>query len=571
MGAFFLSHQNTTIDESKVTETYFRKGFKSPLKIKFGEYNLLLYKKQLMDLNNYYHNPEGSIYVCGSFFYKESNYEDSLSLLLNDFIKNIVDPQRLYGNYSILIQNKVTNQLAFIVDPSFIKNIYFDDTKFILSTDLLAIYSSIPDHYTVNRNAIIENITTGHLIGPDSYVNEIKKTDKINFFNLNVSFQDIQFHTYKPKIDKEPLRFSEAIENAGYHLDNYFKSVKALSDEYGAHIGLTGGFDSRLLLMFGKRHLKSLSTNSFWRPNSIEYINAKKLSEVAETEFFSFENNPFVCPEKETMLEKSFYFFDGQMRSQNDWIQEFNLPEYSEYSADKHYVGFHGCGGEQYRNADRMMRRISLKTYVKHEWMFKQCRNSFLNKDLEKNITENIKRKLKRLVEIPHDSISIIELKRIQNEVWNTANRATRVNLLNQQMFYFAPFTEYQISRSAYNYVPFLGNSLSFQIKLMKNLDPLLSTVPTNYGFTIYNEEPFKFKLIPFVFNLLPRKIFYFLYFQLKNFTKHQYDYNSFYKESDSELKAISKDVDLSKIGSNKYLGNLLVSADYFFKQIKKL
>jgi len=568
MGAFFLYHKNTKIKEKSVDNLYTNKGFSKPLEIQIGDYYLKLYKKQLIDINNYYKDKENYIFVCGSLFYKGLSYKQSLKVLLEDLIKNNINAKELYGNYAFIFYNDKYKKIKFFIDPSFIKNIYFDKTKKIISSDFLAIIESSASIYTLNKNAIIENIISGHLISPDTYSNEIQKLDKVNILLIEDYFKRIKPIVPKPVIINNINTFSEAVDHANEQIQNYFRKVSNLANEFGANIGLTGGFDSRLLFMHARKYLKKLISNSFWRPNSIEFTNAKALAQTAAIDFISFEKDPFLKPEKSEMLKKNYLFFDGQVRSQNNWDEEFSLPEYSARIAGNHFVGFHGCGGEQYRNSDRLMRKLSLKNFIYYDWMFKQCENPFLDKKLQYEIFKNIKQKILRLVDIPGNKIGLPELKKIQNEIWNTANRATRVNVLNQQQFYFAPFTEYQLSYSAYNYIPYLGKSFKFQLGMMRNTDPKLSAVKTNYGFNILEGETFKFRLFPYVINIIPRSLLYSIFHLIKG-TKKKTKLNKKLKLSNPFIYKIGNKLNFTKLNLNNNLGNSLDSFNYLLDQIK--
>jgi len=569
MGAFFLYNKDTKISYSEVEDLFTKKGFSEPQSFQIGEYYLKLYKKQLVDINNYYKDESNYIFVCGSLFYKGLGFNESLKFLLSDFINNCINSQELYGNYVVLFYNGQKKEVVFCIDPAFIKNVYFDITKKIISSDFLAIIEAASETYTLNKMALIENLTTGYLISPDTYANEIQKLDKKNINQLGSGFRGIKVKNLSPLNNARIVGFENAIEHANGQLSDYFGFVKNLTDEFGANIGLTGGFDSRLLLMHARKKIKRLIANSFWRPNSIEYINAKELAKAAGIDFISFEEKPFAKPEKQEMLRKAYYFFDGQIRSQNNWDEEFNLPEYSAQIAANYLVGFHGCGGEQYRNADRLIGKMSLRTYIQYEWMFKQCENAFLDRKLQAAVYENIARKIRRLIDIPANQVGLPELKRIQNEIWNTANRATRVNVLNQQQFYFAPFTEYQIAHSAYKYIPYLGKSLFFQLEMLKRLDHDLSAVKTNYGFTISEGEPFRFKIIPYLLNLLPRAVFYKLYFRIRKTQKKTNKINSYKNSTYQYIDELGKKINLIKISNNKNLSNGLVSCDFLLKNIR--
>jgi len=568
MGAFFLSHISAVIDNPRIDLIYQKKGFKSLYYIQIGEYKLKLFRKQILDLPNYFQYNGNYIFVCGSLFYKGLSYKDSISQLLSDFLSNKLENEKLYGNYAIIFYTSSTKEIVFATDPAHIKNIYFDSKNKIITTDFLALINSSENNYTLNKLALIENITTGHLISPDTYANEIEKLDKVNFKSIEPNFPGIRIYDLTQKVNNTFLNRKDAIKHANTKLSDYFQSVAKLTDEFGAHIGLTGGFDSRLLLMHARKHIKKLITNSFWRPNSAEFFHAKVLAKVAGIKFASFEKDHFQLPIKEVMLEKSYYFFDGQIRSQNNWDQEFNLPEYAEKIAFGHFVGFHGCGGEQYRNADRFIKQITVKAYIQHEWMFKQCVNVFIDDNLQTLVYDNINKKIRRLAYIKRDKIGLEELKKIQNEIWNTANRTTRINVLNQQQFYFAPFTEFQLSHAAYDYIPYLGNSLSFQIELMKELDIELAAVKSNYSFDISKGETFIYHLIPYLFNMLPRSIFYFLYFKLRKLQTNKFPFASFFENSHSFFSTLKSSIDFEKLSKSNSLGNSLSSFDILLKRL---
>ncbi|MCE5348296.1 MAG: hypothetical protein LLG13_18675 [Bacteroidales bacterium] len=567
MGAFFLYHKDSKITESLVDDLYALKGFKNPFKISIGSYNLVLFRKQAVNIMNYYKNGENYLFVVGSLFYKGSGYKESLEKLLNDFTKNCIEPQNLYGNYVMIFYANINKQITFCIDPAFIKNVYFDAGKKIITTDFLALIEAFPGFYSLNKTALIENLTTGSLISPDTYAKEIQKLDKVNITTIELNFPGIRVQQIKPEINESVYSYKTAVEQANKRLSEYFSAVRNLTDEFGAHIGLTGGFDSRLLLIHAKKRLKHLSVNSFWRDNSLEYLNAKELAKVSNLDFFTFEDAPYMMPGKEVMLVKSYYFFDGQIRSQNNWEEEFSLSDYTFRIASNNFVGFHGCGGEQYRNANRLMRKMSLRTFIMNEWMFKQCLNVFSDINLQKEVYQNIENKILRLVNIENSKVGLYELKRIQNEVWNSANRVTRVNLINQQMFYFAPFTEYTVSMSAYDFVPYLGNSFSFQKEMMKEQDKSLAGVKTNYGFNILEKEPLKYKIIPYIVNVIPRSLFYPIFFKRKNQQRNSFSVSEFEKNAHPVFLDLVQGINLDKLGKNINLGNSINSFNYFIKK----
>ncbi len=568
MGAFFLHKNPQKTDLERVINSYRKKGFSEPHTFRLGKYKLQLYEKQLLHLRNYFRQDKLSVFAVGSLFYKGLGFQQSLKSLLSDFKNRRIDANSLYGNYVLIFFDESTEKTSFYTDPSFIKNVYFDEQNQCISTDFLALLAFRNGDYTLNIPAIVENLTTGHLISPDTYVNEIEKLDKVNIKELNQQFEGIGFNCLKPALADQVRSRAEAIDHANQLLTNYFKGVSAIGNEFGAHIGLTGGFDSRLLLMHARKQIKKLNVNSFWRPESKEYINARVLAKTAGLDFFSFEEKPFNVPGKEKMAEELMLVFDGQVRSQNRWDEEFALKDYTAAVANNHFVGFHGCGGEQYRNADRFSGKTSLRSFIFNEWMFKQCRNPFKDEKLKQEIFENIQRKLFRLIDDLGSRIGLFDLKRIQNEVWNTANRATRPNVLNQQQFYFAPFTEFIISHNAYNYIPFLGRSLSFQIDMMKKFDKELAAVTTNYGFNLIEGEPFKNRMISAVSGVIPRKLILQIYQKVKNISSPPPSALEFEGQMHPVLQDLNEPLDFKVLTHNVNLSSGVYAFNHLLNNI---
>lgn len=567
MGALFLYHRETEIDTESVRRLYSTKGFSDPVICDLGNYQLWVYRKQLIGVNNFVSNETGRVFACGSLFYKGLGYTESLQQLLDDFLGECINHSALFGNYILLFQRNRESEFTLSVDPALIKNVYFDGERKVLSTDFLAILESSQGNYSLNRIALVENLITGSLISPETYANEIHKVDKINFPEIEKALPGVKARLFTPEIRSDFTDFKSAVEDANLKLDDYFSSAAGISEQYGANIGITGGFDSRLLLIYARKHIKRLSCNSFWRTYSREYINARELAEATGLSFSTFEKSPFMKLSDESIPLIPYLFFDGQIRSQNRWDEEFNLPEYNSQLISGSGVGFHGCGGEQYRNADRYLSKMRLDSFIRHEWLFRQSRDMFLNRSLRLDVFKNLEKKILRLLQPIRNKIDLAEMKRFQNEIWNTSNRTTRVNVLNQQQFYFAPFTEYAISHTAYGYVPYLGSSFRFQAEMMKRADPVLAAVTNNYGFNISEGEPLKMRLFSSAASLLPRAVLYKAYFLFRKFSGGRYE--NLTGPVHPVISGLEGDIDIRLLSKNEINGPLLKSFNFMLQRTK--
>ncbi|MBN1183507.1 MAG: hypothetical protein JXB49_14555 [Bacteroidales bacterium] len=548
MGAFFLFPKSSSIDRRRVLDIYRKKGFGEPAFHNLGSFELFHFPKQIIKTPNSVTYKNHSIYVVGSLFYKGNSFQDSIKTLLIDYINSCIDSGRLYGNFVVIIY-KQNERVTFIFDKSFIKSVYYDPKNAIISTDLICIANSGVSQYTINKQSIIESLITGSLIPPSTYYNEIIRIDK-NSVHL-IDTENTRYFELTFGKQYEIHGYSESQQYIIEQLVSYFKDASNISNEFGAHIGLTGGLDSRLILMLARKNFTNLLTNSFWRRNSSDYEIAKQLASLAQSRFFSLENSTFNLPKIDEMLETGYYFMDGQIRSQNFWQEPFSLPSYCTLMANKHFVGFHGAGGEQYRNADRMNKSLNIYDWVEYDWIYKQGGNFFINEKDKNEFTNYLVEKIKAKIDVKDNEINLLTLKKVQNEVYNQSNRTTRLNFLNQLFFYFAPFTEYQIASTALKIVPHLGNSINYQIDLMNNIDHELSNFVTTYGFKLTDKLPLRYNVLPKLVNALPRKILYKIFLKYKTQNFNQADTNDIYISNSREYLADT--LNFEKLLKNKY------------------
>lgn len=565
MGAFFLN-RDSNVDVQRKDAIFSKLGFRAKKSFKLGIYQLDLYEKQLLQLENFIESDVSSIFVCGSIVYKGLGYRESLRALLEDYDNRQINHRLLYGNYVIFFYNNATNQLGLLIDPLFIKNCYFDADNGLISSHFLAIVQSSTHERSINRLAIIESIVTGNLIPPDTYLNGIQKCCAVNYSFISQTFKNIECIQNRYTIDCSVNSFGSAVIDANIRLKDYFDAQVNLTKQFGAHIGLTGGFDSRLLLLQASNKLENLTTNSFFRENSKEFIIAKRLASEVSIDFRSFEENKPAELLKTVDSELVFLFLDGQIRSENYVDEVFNLPTYSELLYKGSGIGYHGCGGEQYRNADRFSGKQNFRDWVENEWVFRLGRSVFTSKKMEENLIDSVSHKIRRILDYDDKYVDLHIIKRVQNEIWNQSNRTTRVNALNQQLFYFAPFTEYQLSISSYSYIPYLGRYAEFQIAMMRQFQSSLNDINLSYGFSISNGPSLKTNFVSYLAHLVPRKILIDLHRKIR--ANNSLNINNSLEYED--IRQFTEGVNLSTLLNSNYGGKTLLALKELVRTLNK-
>ena len=430
----------------------------------------------------------------------------TLEALLVDFENVKFDNARLIGHYFIFI---ICNGKTFLLnDGTSLITAYHDKNGSFLTSSFI-IASSICKELTLSKQIVIENLITGGITGNDTLFSEIKRFSK----NSVSVFPEIDFNFPVVKEETRSLKTrSQALEFQAEVLGNYLNDCKPLADEFGADTGLTGGFDSRLLLGCMKRHFNNLQVHSHFRSEpSIEYEIAKEIADGMKIRFVSPVVKSFKTYNEEELfilMESSYKFYDAQIRIHCNWNEEYNTLEYRLKVLNNKALGFHGIGGEQYRNADRLcLKSWDLKKWLRYKIIRRTGGKVFTDQHTElaliDRMTSNIKEQLG--MSINKKRITLGDLKRINNEVFTSSFRGARTSAENKLSFFLSPFADFHVSTSAYEIIPFLDCTNNFEIDLIKIISPVLASFQTNYGYSLKEGEPFRKYFVKTLFeNFLP-------------------------------------------------------------------
>lgn len=565
MAAFLIFPNSVHLNKEAIVQHFQEIGILNYSEHKLGDYSLLLFQKIKINELNYIRNDAGLLASVGSFVYKGLNYRNGLSELFKDLENNCYDANQIYGIYTLIYHDSRNDKTTVISDPALFKSLYVDFRTKILSSHWMPIIRVQPNKYPLNTSALLESVITGSLIAPDTYAVGIERVCQSNFKELQTHFPEMNFRRELPLIENNVKTSEEGISLTNQLLQDYFRDCNKLSEQYGAHVGLTGGFDSRLLMVHAHQNLSKVSANSFYRPNSKEYDIAKKIAKQLKLDFCTHEGLNY--KEKDlTDEEKTFLYLDGQIRSQNYINEPFSNPSYFDSLYNNYFVGFHGCGGEQYRNAERFPKRLSLKSYIRTEWLKKDTLNLLQNQEIKDKVFNRVYDKIQNEIGLQDDIFSLYDIKRFQNEIWNPANRLTRANALNQSMFYFAPFTEYILSQSAYKLIPFLGIGNNYQVKILQATRSEVNAIETVHGYSINKGISKKESILNNVFSIIPRSFGIRLFNIIKQRRKKKTTNNNFLFEDNNPLKFL---FDQKKTIYSKEVQNNIIASNYLFKLLE--
>jgi hypothetical protein len=542
----------------------------------FGEYTFFLSKKRLLSTNNYFEIGDSFIGCVGTPVYKRLSFNRGLEEILKDEMESKINQDELFGHYFIFVW--ANNELKIYTDGTGLLKVFFNKIGLCLSSSFLILIDIMRRQLTLNKTTITENIITGGITGGETYFNEITEFTEEHFYTL----KGIEINVPGFKQVTVPTNRAEVFDQQVDILSRYFDSIKNLADEFGVDTGLTGGYDSRLLLSLIVKHFKNFHVHSHFKNySSTEWNIAALITKNCNIEFVSpsvrsFES--FNDEELSMVMTSSYKFYDGQIRIHCNWNEEYNTLEYRVKTLGNKRLGFHGIGGEQYRNADRKcLNSTSLDLWIKYQFLRKFGGASFYDPISESALSDHIKSKIcKQLGLNSKSKFTLFDLKRIQNEIFNQSYRGMRTNAENKLSFFLSPFADIQVSRAAYRIIPFMDCTNNFEIDLIRKFSPLLAGYTSDYGFSFDRKEPFVKYIGPVIFeNFLPSKVKW----KLKEIYKGNKFNNSFRNKTESSpllkryvqnVKDLELPLNIEEIIKRPESAPLVISTGYFLENFKK-
>lgn len=504
MGALYLYHESQLKTKDEVQETFLKRGFTESTEIIMGSYRLIVYGKMLVQNKQIYQKGQDCIVVCGTMIYKGLGVNESLSELFRDIVSNSIDENQLIGHF--ICVEFINSKIRIITDRLCTLPLYYSEDQLIFSSSFLALSSAIKTPLTINTFAMLEILLGQGVLPPDTQIDQIKRwTPSASDATIN----HISFYKYSdPQIDHSEIHsVSDAINRQIENLDAYFVQAKPLLTEYGACMGLTGGFDSRLLLAFLIRHGIKTECYTHWQNGvSEDFKIASAIAEKLSLKLSYVEEHYRKDSQGGSSLEDGYLFTDGQIRRQYYWNEIYTSEEYYKKLGLKARVGLNGVGGEQYRNSEGFPHfKGSLTNWLNDKILY-TVPNVFLNKKLAEEFRERFTQKVANLLRIDETLMSNLIVKRYFNEVYGYTNRYYRAGFENQLMYHLSPFSDSFNSLYAYGAIPYLGNLHGFQMEMIKRVNPQLAGINSSYGFPFDANIPLLYKVARNIQRSLPQR-----------------------------------------------------------------
>jgi len=497
MGAFFMFKKKTDCNLASVRRVFDKKGFDPPLEYKLGPFILWIYQKQVATLKNaYVSSNESSVFSAGTPIYRNLSYSAGLKKLIEDYENGGIDFGNLFGNYCLIFFSK--GKIQLLLDPLHVQHIFTDRDFTRFSTSFLSVMASFNERVTLNRNAFYEKLTTGYIVGSETLVNEIHRVTPNILPEVKtpaLSFLRSPLYPLEP-ISRYCDDFQHCVERQVASLRNYMANIKPFVIDHGCDLGISGGYDSRLLMLLAVEAglPLSLHTHHTKGVHDKELEIVKRIASQKNRELRIRSTLPIEMHSEDDLagiLEDGLYYYDARNGDNTGAISETYTRFYKKETLGKNGVRLNGEGGEIFRNYYFTSRnKIDFPQWMIHHIFYPFSEWVFTDKDIFRHSQQRILGKMEKALKVDlFGKVSLLTVRRYYAQLRLPQCEGINHSADNQVCFFITPFIEPSIIFNSYEALPFIGIGGQFQSAMISYIDKTTADIQSHYGFPISKES----------------------------------------------------------------------------------
>ena len=441
--------------------------------------------------NVYTKNNIGGLLI-GTVLYCGYDSNTVLKSITEDFLNNTLNLDNLKGNYVLIFWRG--NDIFILNDKLGVQPIFYDKNSNRYSSSFLLLLKNSKSKFKINQDAFLEKLATGFISGSDTLVIGISKIlpSSVYLHNKNISIKWIK-HSYQ-QLDEIEFHSSgkkESIKTQMQVLGDYFNSINnSFSNEIG-DLGLSSGFDCRLILGLGEKHLNDKLHLHSHNTNGVHDIEIKYATKLASlynsnlnlipTERLESLNNQSL----EKILTENLNFFDGNSARHLGAFSQTYTYLYKKATMGNATYSLNGLGGEIYRDSYFTgNKKMTWNDWVNRYVFLPFSKEAVGSSETLKTTADYIRSKLESQLEVDYDKMDIFSTHAYYGLIKMPQCNGSVASAYGKVSPFLFPFIEYEIILEALKAIPYLGIGGQYQAQLIRNISPKLARVGSHYGFS---------------------------------------------------------------------------------------
>lgn len=434
-------------------------------------------------------NNISEVYCVGTPLYKGVEVNSVFQQIIEDFFTKKLNFHDVKGNYLIVfIKNR---SIKILSDKTMQHHLFYDCSTKNISTSYLKLVKLNHGKLELNPYGFYEKVAIGFHLGEDTlYKNIIRvgpeNTAKVDVFDIEYlsdhilpKISEIQFHSSGKK---ESLKCQEK------HLNQYFSLVNQTFRAQTGDLGMSGGFDCRLVLAFAQKnidqllHLHTHATVGVHEEQSHFADNLAKsygtsLTRVTTTSASQLDHTLFT-----QMLDDNLEFFDGRSARHLGAYSQTYTENYKRKSMGSADYSLNGLGGEIYRDSYFTGSKKMGWDEWAERYLFLEGAKAIVSEKELKKISIRIKGFLDKKLNWEKKYYDILFTHAYYGLIKMPLCNGSVVSAYNKVSPFLLPFVEYSNVIEALKAIPYLTIGGQYQARLMTRISPKLSALPSHYG-----------------------------------------------------------------------------------------
>lgn len=446
--------------------------------VDLGSLELIIQTNESLPPNSF----DGQCAVFGSLTYGGKKDEEAAKQILAELNP---DWSKAYGNWAIL--NWASGEVQITLDPLRKFDLFSLNEGELLSNSFFQCCDNA-ESLVLDQNAFYEKLCRGYNIGARTIYQNIKL---IGHEKIKLG-PDIEVVSNKYQFDPDDAISSReaAIEKQTSSILEYFEQNRFLFNTEGFDLGISSGYDSRLLLAAimniglenGQLHthaISQLSVHSFDRKVAEELAAKANINlKVVETRKFT----SLTGSDLDASMKANLDTFQGRnSHNMGALTQTYTLAYKREVLGDKR-ISLNGLGGEIFRNYYNLSASFSLRPFMQNLLFYKFSSALVGPKIIEEVMDEFVERASSILGSKPDWKNTRVWVRRYYSQIRMPHGDAANHNAYNKHVRFLTPFIEPAILNSAFKIDNHLGTGGDFEGQMIAKLNNELALIRTHYG-----------------------------------------------------------------------------------------
>ena len=475
-----------------ISETESDKNFINKQKLlKIGSVSLYLnntvYNNNLSSLDSF-------SMLIGTPLYKGNHCEGILKTITGDFYNNNLEIDNIKGNYVFFFIRE--GKIYILQDKTKQISLFYDKKTKSISSSLLQLAKLRNNNLKLDKDGLFERLAIGFNLSENTIFEDIIKITPENQELLQKEL-NIEFLQHQ-KNEINSIKFhnegkEKSIQCQLDHLSRYFQLIDKTFENKTGDLGLSGGFDCRLLLALAK---KKLNTKLHLHTHFTEGVHESQIKyamllaneyDQDLTKIKTISPTKLSDVELTKMMDENLTFFDGRSARHLGAYSQTYTEWYKKESMDNAFYSLNGLGGEIYRDSYFTgTKKMNWDDWARR-YLFLPLTNEVLPEQILSELSFKLKTIIKRELNWTEDYYDILFTHAYYGLIKMPQCNGNLVSAYNKVSPFLLPFVEPDNVMEALKAIFYIGVGGKYQAEMMKQLSYNIAQIPNSYGNSFVN------------------------------------------------------------------------------------